>query len=162
MSALERRRELSARSPRLRALAAAIAPKPSGMVTSMYRAFDGADHLLYLGIANAPRKRLVDHARWSDWAPHTERVAVEWFETRDAAEAAELAAITAERPLFNYAHADPWAASRLTALSVGVPIIEIAAAARENRSVTTQAARASTSSPAPSRTQWTWLLMSPE
>jgi len=120
------KRRSATRSTRLFAAVQAIATtRPPGMVTALYRTFDVGDHLLYLGIANNPRSRLMEHAAWSVWAPHVVRVAVEWFSTRVEAELAERQAISAHRPLFNSSHTDDRAHARIKELMAGVPIEEI-------------------------------------
>ncbi|WTC56865.1 GIY-YIG nuclease family protein [Streptomyces cellulosae] len=69
--------------------------------TAVYRFFNAADELLYVGITGDPRSRWVQHAAekawWSDVVRHT----VQWLPSREAALAAEAAAIAAEAPLHN-------------------------------------------------------------
>lgn len=68
--------------------------------TTLYRAFDEQDRLLYVGITGDPFARLGQHhgAGWTKW---TARLTFESFETRTEAEAAELAAIRTEDPVWN-------------------------------------------------------------
>lgn len=98
----------------LNALADA-APAPEGMTTALYRRRDADGVLLYVGITD----RLPDRSRWherhSAWAPFVTSRTTEWFASRRDAEAAEKAAIKAERPLFNRQHADPAAQAALAA-----------------------------------------------
>lgn len=58
----------------------------------MYRFFDLDDDLLYIGIAGN------DHAKEKAWWPQVTRSTMEHFPSREAALAAERAAITEERP----------------------------------------------------------------
>lgn len=88
----------------LAVMSAAPAP-PRGMTTALYRRFDGAGVLLYLGITDDLPARSRWHERHSPWAPFVRRRTTHWFTTRSAAEAAEKTAIKAELPLFNKQHA---------------------------------------------------------
>ncbi|WP_089106865.1 GIY-YIG nuclease family protein [Streptomyces hyaluromycini] len=71
--------------------------------TALYRLYDTADTLLYVGIAVDPRSRWAQHARdkRDTWWPQVATREVDWFDTREAAEQAELTAILAERPRHN-------------------------------------------------------------
>ncbi|GGW82896.1 hypothetical protein GCM10010340_70590 [Streptomyces griseoloalbus] len=73
--------------------------------TALYRLYDAEDVLLYVGIAKDPKLRWQGHAHspTSQWWPQVARKEVEWFATREAADAAETAAIEAERPVHNRA-----------------------------------------------------------
>lgn len=73
--------------------------------TALYRHFDKAGALLYIGIAVDPAKREAEHRRESEWAARIHRIEVEWHESRRAARDAERAAIATERPPFNILHA---------------------------------------------------------
>lgn len=73
---------------------------------ALYRHFDAAGALLYVGIALDPVSRLSAHRRKSKWADEITTVTVEYFPTWREAERAERAAIAAERPLHNVEHAD--------------------------------------------------------
>jgi DNA-binding transcriptional regulator YhcF (GntR family)/predicted GIY-YIG superfamily endonuclease len=75
--------------------------------TALYRLYDSADQLLYIGIAKNPKARWRGHASSASatWWPRVERKEVEWFPTREVADAAETAAINTERPLYNRAKA---------------------------------------------------------
>lgn len=72
--------------------------------TAMYRLFDEAGQLLYVGIAVNPDTRWSTHAREKTWWPQVARRTVEWFDDRPSAEAAEVAAIASEAPQFNVEH----------------------------------------------------------
>lgn len=75
--------------------------------TALYRLYDASGQLLYAGIAANPKERWEDHAAKKPWWPEVARRDVEWFATREAAEAAEQDAIVAERPRHNAKHALP-------------------------------------------------------
>ena len=73
--------------------------------TCVYRLYDVGDRLLYIGITTDPQIRWQAHSGRS-WWPEVARKEVRWFDKRAEAEAVETAAIKAERPLHNRAHAD--------------------------------------------------------
>lgn len=77
-------------------------PKHPGR-TALYRLFDADGLLLYVGISHKPDVRWGQHSEDKPWWPAVDRRAVEWHETRSAAEKAELTAIAGERPLHNKA-----------------------------------------------------------
>lgn len=68
--------------------------------TALYRHFDAAGGLLYVGISKDAGRRISEHSK-SDWFDAVERVEVEFYPTRDAALAAEKTAIRTERPAHN-------------------------------------------------------------
>lgn len=72
---------------------------------ALYRFYDADDRLLYVGISNDPESRWNGH-RYSikRWPSLVTRRAVDWFDTRPEAEAAEVAAIKEEKPRFNGSH----------------------------------------------------------
>lgn len=75
--------------------------------TTLYRFFDERDQLLYVGIAGNPGRRFDQHAKGPDgkpWWPRVVRSTMEHFDTREAALAAEAAAIITEGPLHNVVH----------------------------------------------------------
>jgi predicted GIY-YIG superfamily endonuclease len=78
--------------------------------TALYRLFDAASRLLYIGISANPEARFGSHESTQPWWPQVDmsKTTVEWLDTRREAEAAEDAAILAERPLHNVA-GSPWA-----------------------------------------------------
>lgn len=76
--------------------------------TALYRYYDKADVLLYIGVSNRPEVRAKAHLyenRRDDWPKRAVRRVDEWFETRPQALAAEEAAIKSEKPLYNGKHA---------------------------------------------------------
>jgi len=76
-----------------------------GRRCALYRHFDAAGVLLYVGISDAPVVRGKSHAKYSNWVRFAVRMEAEWLDSREAAERAERAAIRTERPIFNVAHA---------------------------------------------------------
>ena len=61
--------------------------------------------LLYVGITKDFGQRWKQHGASKPWWLQVERQTVDWYNTRAEALAAEEAAIKAERPRFNIAHA---------------------------------------------------------
>lgn len=74
--------------------------------TALYRFFDEAGTLLYVGITNDTETRWAVHAREKAWWPDVHRKAVDWKETRAEAEAAEAEAIGSEAPRWNVIRPD--------------------------------------------------------
>jgi hypothetical protein len=72
---------------------------------ALYRHYDAAGVLLYVGISENPVDRGRGHARYSEWVRYAARIEAEWLDSRAAAERAERLAIRSERPVFNIAHA---------------------------------------------------------
>lgn len=77
-------------------------PRHAGR-TAIYRLYDKTGQLLYIGISHKPDVRWGQHSEEKEWWPEVDRRDVEWLATRASAERAELAAITAEKPLHNKA-----------------------------------------------------------
>lgn len=71
---------------------------------SLYRHYDSANQLLYVGISASAVHRLGQHSEHSDWFASISRVTIEHFESRPAALTAEREAIINERPLHNIVH----------------------------------------------------------
>ena len=71
------------------------------MTCQLYRHFDAAGDLLYVGISLSAVGRLAQHRSSADWFDQIAKIEIEQFETRDLALAAEAAAINAERPKYN-------------------------------------------------------------
>ncbi|MPY31318.1 GIY-YIG nuclease family protein [Streptomyces adustus] len=67
---------------------------------AVYRLWDAAGNLLYVGSAFDPEKRCHGH-RDRPWWPEVARRTEEWKESRGAAYTAELEAIAMERPRHN-------------------------------------------------------------
>lgn len=74
--------------------------------TALYRYYDAADTLLYVGMTGDLAEREVEHIRDSTWMDFAARSTIERFPTRAEAEDAERDAIRDEAPLFNIAHND--------------------------------------------------------
>lgn len=70
----------------------------------LYRFWDGADRLLYVGITNHLGRRIGQHEHGKSWWADVERVTVEHFPSREALAHAEAEAIKVERPLHNIIH----------------------------------------------------------
>lgn len=74
---------------------------------ALYRHFDIADILIYVGVSSAPIIRGKQHAATADWTRFAVRMEAVWYASREEAEAAEIRAIRAELPVFNRQHASP-------------------------------------------------------
>jgi len=79
----------------------AVEPAPG---TALYRYYDKRKTLLYIGISGRLPRRVIGHAKESSWMEFAASSTVEGFPSRSEAAAAEVAAIKAERPLFNQKH----------------------------------------------------------
>lgn len=71
---------------------------------ALYRFYDTHDRLLYIGITVHLPTRLGNHRNDKPWWQDIARMTVEAFPDRPTVEAAEKAAIAAERPLYNTQH----------------------------------------------------------
>lgn len=69
----------------------------------LYRQYDAAGDLLYIGITNEWDRRAGEHGRLSPWWSEVARVTHESFPDRASAMQAEKAAIRSEDPVFNRA-----------------------------------------------------------
>lgn len=74
--------------------------------TTLYRFYDAADRLLYVGITSVGPNRWGSHEQ-RDWWSLVARVTTEHFPDRSSALAAEQAAIRSEGPKHNIVHATP-------------------------------------------------------
>lgn len=72
--------------------------------TTVYRLFDTAGTLLYVGIAGNPGRRFEQHAGDKPWWGSVANLTLEHHLTREAATIAERDAIIAEKPLYNVMH----------------------------------------------------------
>jgi predicted GIY-YIG superfamily endonuclease len=94
-------------------------PTEAGPVTAktaLYRIWGTAGLLLYIGISKDFGARWKQHAKAQPWWDEMKRLtADEWFDSRELAEAAEIAAIKAERPQYNAVHNRPSPKQDLTA-----------------------------------------------
>lgn len=76
----------------------------------LYRHWDHAGRLLYVGVTDRPRHRARRHAKNSPWMVFQARMTVEPYSSRAAAEEAETQAIANDQPLFNVAGNETMAA----------------------------------------------------
>lgn len=67
----------------------------------VYRAFDAAGRLIYVGCSLDPEARVANHRMTSWWADQIERVEFTPAGSRDAARRAERRTIIGERPRWN-------------------------------------------------------------
>jgi hypothetical protein len=71
--------------------------------TALYRFYDAAGALLYVGITHDIEERWGNHRTTKEWWPDVAHQTVEWYDTRPAALAAEVVAIRTEEPRYNVA-----------------------------------------------------------
>lgn len=69
--------------------------------TALYRHFDAAGQLLYVGISMCVFTRSRTHHHSKPWFKSVCRIDIEWFPSRSHAEVAEYQAIKREHPLHN-------------------------------------------------------------
>lgn len=69
--------------------------------TAVYRYFNAAGTLLYVGATANPKRRAWEHGVRQRWWCDVASASFEWFADRQAAMDAEAAAIRAEKPLHN-------------------------------------------------------------
>lgn len=69
--------------------------------TKLYRYYDAAGELLYVGISNNALRRLAQHEASKTWQDNVTRVEIEAHPTREAALGAERRAIASENPIHN-------------------------------------------------------------
>lgn len=72
--------------------------------TALYRHYDSAGSLLYVGISVNALVRLSQHKNKSPWARLISTITIENFDTRQQAQDAEKLAIQVERPIANIVH----------------------------------------------------------
>lgn len=70
---------------------------------TVYRFYDEADQLLYVGISDNPPRRFREHTKHAEWWMDAVRIDLTHYATEQAARAAELKAIRTERPKYNLA-----------------------------------------------------------
>jgi DNA-binding transcriptional regulator YiaG len=73
----------------------------TGERTAVYRCYDVAGILLYVGVSNDIGFRWRQHALDKPWWPQVQRQTVDWYGSRPEALAAEMAAIIADKPVHN-------------------------------------------------------------
>lgn len=69
--------------------------------TSVYRLFNSAGEILYIGCSCKPESRWKAHRTLKTWWPEVASNTVDWYDALQEAEAAERSAILAERPKYN-------------------------------------------------------------
>lgn len=69
--------------------------------TALYRHYDEAGGLLYVGIASNPVARTQQHSIHAPWYKDVDTIKIEWFASREEALEAELEAQHKERPKHN-------------------------------------------------------------
>lgn len=74
------------------------------MSNCLYRHFNSAGRLLYVGISCRVLSRTREHIKSAKWSDEIARIDIEHYSSREAVVAAEKSAIIAERPLFNIVH----------------------------------------------------------
>lgn len=72
---------------------------------ALYRHFDSAGRLLYVGVSTSVMRRTQEHARQAVWSGDIAEIKAEWFDSAEAAGEAERRAIREESPLHNIVHA---------------------------------------------------------
>ena len=78
----------------------------------LYRFYDTAGELLYVGVTVHLPNRLTDHRHTKPWWTHADRITLEHYPTRAAVLEAERTAIQKERPKWNVVHNRPPALTR--------------------------------------------------
>lgn len=74
---------------------------PSKGSAAVYRLFDAARSLLYIGSTRDPGRRWMDHKREKAWWPDVATYTMEWHPSRSAAYEIEGTAVKAEKPSRN-------------------------------------------------------------
>jgi predicted GIY-YIG superfamily endonuclease len=85
-----------------------IRPATKQAPAAVYRHFNAAGEILYIGMTANPEERERCHSFCSRWFADVERIELEWFPTRAEAFAAERRAIRAETPPFNQTWGKQW------------------------------------------------------
>jgi hypothetical protein len=78
--------------------------KFSDSLHCLYRMFSSCEELLYVGITLNPGARIKSHMRDKDWWNEVANVTMEKFDSREALQVAEIAAIKNESPKYNVMH----------------------------------------------------------
>jgi predicted GIY-YIG superfamily endonuclease len=73
----------------------------------IYRVFNTAGDLLYIGCSRTPCARLSVHGSSQSWAAEMARIEIVWFENEPEAKRAEAEAVRTESPRHNRLVADP-------------------------------------------------------
>jgi len=72
--------------------------------TALYRLFNEADTLLYVGVSSDPDGRWSQHQSTTPWIREVSTRTLEWHPSREDALAAEGQAVRTERPRYNVVH----------------------------------------------------------
>jgi len=91
--------------------------------TSLYRHFDAAGRLLYVGISLSAIYRLAQHHSGSRWAHKIATVTHKLFRTREEAIVAERKAIATENPVYNIQRYAPM--ERRKARTPTIPMVTV-------------------------------------
>jgi len=78
-------------------------PNLDEIPVALYRFFDADNELLYVGITINPSARFAKHRAVAAWWSAADHKTITWFDTREDAVKAELAAIRSESPRYNLA-----------------------------------------------------------
>ncbi|HDS1216263.1 TPA: GIY-YIG nuclease family protein [Stenotrophomonas maltophilia] len=81
-----------------------VRQEAKSQATCLYRHFNAAGDLLYVGISISIMQRTRTHGYAAAWFRDVSRITVAWHPTRAEAEKAERVAIREEKPRFNKAH----------------------------------------------------------
>jgi predicted GIY-YIG superfamily endonuclease len=111
-----------------------------GVRTAVYRFFDPAGSLLYVGVTDNPTIRFAAHRGKANWWTRADptNTTLSWYETREEAEAAELQAIVSERPEFNIVGKDGYRGGRRKAMlseAQGVNVDRVVALFRQRQEI---------------------------
>jgi hypothetical protein len=87
-------------------------------VTTVYRFYDAAGDLLYVGISCNFLRRVGEHTGSADWIAQAVRCTLEHYSDRAEAEQAERVAIATEHPIHNATH-QPMVFARSAELQAG-------------------------------------------
>lgn len=68
---------------------------------AVYRLYDAAGALLYVGMSESVFYRLEQHVKKRPWWSEVDHAEIEWFATREQIVDAELCAIRTESPRYN-------------------------------------------------------------
>lgn len=69
--------------------------------TAVYRFYDAAGRLLYVGVTDHLKVRFGQHAKDKSWWPEVASRTITWYDGRQEAEDAETKAIGEEKPIHN-------------------------------------------------------------
>lgn len=81
-------------------------PSSAGSEHCLYRHFDGAGILLYVGVTFRIAKRVQEHAKAALWWSEVATITIERFPSKEAASQAEARAVRTERPKHNKHYAE--------------------------------------------------------